>query len=238
MKIMSMEINVPKPVDMAYCYGMLLRSSVIAKFRKGQHQMIHNTEYDRYPKIFTICEEYSAGLNPSKELKILSFGCSTGEECMSIRKYFPSAKIFGVDIDKSTLDSCNKRNKDPNISFMYSNFQNIKKEGPFDMIFCMSVLCRWPDTKYLRNITNIYNFLEFQNTIEEIDKVLVKNGLLVVYNSNFIFSDTSIYSKYQVLYDPQIVESGFVYKFDKNNNRVKESQYKECIFIKKRENNE
>lgn len=200
-----------------------------------QHQASIVTQYNRYPKIFAVCKKYYTEKLSYKRLNILSFGCSTGEECFSLTEYFPLANILGVDINKDALVVCNKKSICPNISFMYSNCENVKMKGPFDMIFCMSVLCKWDDTENKENISNIYSFSKFQNAIEELDNVLLKDGLLVIYNSNFRFSESSIYYKYEVLRAPEIDDSGFVHKFDKNNNRIKDEQqskYKECIFIK------
>jgi len=200
-----------------------------------QYQVSIATGPNRYPKIFAACKRYHKEIRSSKRLNILSFGCSTGEECFSLAKYFPLAKILGVDTNKDVLAICNKRNTYKNISFSYSNYENIKDRDPFDMIFCMSVLCKWPETENKKNISNIYSFSIFKNTIYKLDKVLKKNGLLVIYNSNFRFSESSTYHKYKVLYIPEVDESGFVPKFDKNNNIIKkrsQPKYDGCIFIK------
>lgn len=199
-----------------------------------QYQVSTTTRYNRYPKIFIACKWYHTEKLASKSLNILSFGCSTGEECFSLAEYFPLAKILGVDINRDVLDLCNRKNTNQNISFLHSNCNDVNNVGPFDIIFCMSVLCKWTDTENKQNISNIYSFSKFQNTVEELDKILVKGGLLVIYNSNFRFSESSIYHKYGVLHNPEIDESGFVQKFDKNNNLIKRElqKYNECIFIK------
>ncbi len=54
----------------------------------GAHQLSNATEMDRYPEIFQACANHFGG----KKLKILSFGCSTGEECVSILKYMPNSE--------------------------------------------------------------------------------------------------------------------------------------------------
>lgn len=200
-----------------------------------QHQVSIATCHNRYPKIFAACKKYHKEMHSSKRLIILSFGCSTGEECFSLAKYFPLAKILGVDTNKDVLTICNKRNTYKNISFSHSNYEKIKDKGPFDMIFCMSVLCKWDETANKKNISKIYSFSRFENTIYKLDNVLKKNGLLIIYNSNFRFSESSTYHRYKVLYIPEVDESGFVTKFDKNNNRIKkrsQPKYDGCIFIK------
>lgn len=197
------------------------------------HQTSTVTMHDRYPEIFAACRKYY-DKKPGKKLNILSFGCSTGEECFTLARYFPFATIIGVDVNKDALEECNKKNTYPNVYFMHSSTETITSGAPFDMIFCMSVLCSWGETENRQNISNIYNFSKFQNTVEVLDTVLSKDGLLVIYNSNFRFSDSSIYGRYRVLYDKDIDGSGIVQKFDKNNNMIpKEFQkYMECIFIK------
>jgi chemotaxis methyl-accepting protein methylase len=163
-----------------------------------------------------------------RRLNILSFGCSTGEECLTLAEYFPSATILGVDTDEGLLTICKQKNTYPNVSFVISSSENIKKRGPFDIIFCMSVLCRWGADS---NEVTAYSLPKFQRIIGELDKFLAKYGLLVIYNSSFRFSDSSIYYKYKVLYDPEI-DSGFVTMFDKDHNIMSRPLYKDCIFIK------
>lgn len=195
-----------------------------------QHQRSWHTENNRYPDIFNLCRDYWNKLE-QENLNILSFGCSTGEECFNLLRYFPLSNITGVDINKVSIDKCNKKNVYKNLSFMYSNYENIKFKSPFDIIFCMSVLCRY-------GVGNDdYKFSEFNGVLQELDNLISKNGLLVIYNSNFRFSDSDIYHKYNPLNSYRIKESGFVPKFDKNNNKLNNDlcNYKYCVFTKIKE---
>lgn len=158
-------------------------------------------------------------------MNILSFGCATGEECFTLLKYFPSSSIFGVDINKERIDICRNNNTNSSISFIQSNYENIKMKSPFNMIFCLSVLCNYGTGN------DNYKFSEFDGTLVELDSFLSKNGLLVIYNSNFRFSDASIYHKYKVLPDNNI-SCGDVPKYDKNNIILNNYAYKDTIFIK------
>ncbi|MGG7620247.1 hypothetical protein [Bacillus coreaensis] len=72
---------------------------------KNVHQTTSLTYMDRYPKIFTACQKYFEG---KEDIKILSYGCSTGEEVLTLRRYFPNAQIIGVDINKQSLVTCSK----------------------------------------------------------------------------------------------------------------------------------
>ena len=58
------------------------------------------TSMDRYPVIFNGCKDYFEG---KKNIKILSYGCSTGEDVLTLRKYFPDIRIVGADINIHSL---------------------------------------------------------------------------------------------------------------------------------------
>ncbi|HUN04336.1 MAG TPA: hypothetical protein PLS00_15915, partial [Niabella sp.] len=148
---------------------------------------------------------------------------------INIDKFFmPSvANIIGVDIYGRVLRKAESANKFNNIRFMLSNETNITSAGPFDTIFAMSVLCRWEDTKGVDNCSQIY----FEETLELLDKNLNVGGLLVIYNSNYLFRDSAISKKYRPLFGDEITGSGFVHKFKKTGERELQ-EYKEVIFQK------
>src|SRR5262249_37915409 len=62
------------------------------------HQAKSTTKLNRYPEIFAAATKAA----PSAR-KILSFGCSTGEECVTLANYFPTAQIIGADINVLNL---------------------------------------------------------------------------------------------------------------------------------------
>src|SRR3989339_2271176 len=110
----------------------LSKNSFIIKFLKNLkkqkiHQVKNSTSFDRYPEIFFVTKKYFDDNFENKNIHILSFGCSTGEECFSLRKYFPNAKIIGVDINEENIIKCRANNTDKKISFYLSNKKNISK---------------------------------------------------------------------------------------------------------------
>ena len=200
------------------------------EFRKifsEQHQLTSTTSYDRYPEIFSEIKKLSEKCHPI----ILSYGSSTGEECFTLRNYFPNATIIGADINKNNLRIANRKNYDPAIHFIYSTRESLVTNGPYDIIFAMSVLCRWEDTKNLQNCEKVYPFAKFDNTVNLLYSLLNKNGFLVVYNANFRIEESSLHKKLTIIETPDIKDSGFVYKFDRSNNRVL-SPHKTVIYKK------
>ncbi|MBT1696490.1 methyltransferase domain-containing protein [Fulvivirgaceae bacterium PWU4] len=200
------------------------------QFYADQHQLTSVTSADRYPELFEEAKKALKGL-PSDEIKLLSFGCSTGEECFSLRKYFPQGFIVGADINKSNLKKASDKNTDPWIKFILSNDANLAAEGKYHAIFCLSVLCRWEDTKDVENCEAIYPFEKFEKTVSSLTNLLAPNGILVIYNSNFRFEDSEISSQFEIVSTPSVKNSGFVHKFDASNRKVHQ-QHKHCIYRK------
>ena len=169
-----------------------------------QHQIHTTTEINRYPKIFN----YIAA-NYSNIKNILSFGCSSGEECVTLRGYFKFSNVYGVDSNKIILNEAINKNND-NFIYYSHTIDDIPK---VDCIFAMSVFCKHPESFNLK-FNNIYNFSSFNEEIKKLDSKLKSNGIFVIYNSNYFFSDTDVYNNYSFIeYD---FEKEFVKKFDKN----------------------
>lgn len=191
-----------------------LRKSQRRKY-KNQHQLTSTTKPNRYPEIFTGV----ANLVSKNNLKILSFGCSTGEECVSLQQYFPEGQIIGADINMNNLKIASRTNSSQQIKFILSTSEHLISNGPYDIIFALSVLCRWDDTKDLDNCSSIYPFTKYQETVGQLFELLNNGGLLVIYNANFMIEDTN-YSKQLIpCHLSSVTNSGFVHKFDRNNNR-------------------
>jgi SAM-dependent methyltransferase len=203
-------------------------SAFLRSFRSSQHQVTSTTQLNRYPEIFTALREKAPA---NRDLKILSYGCSTGEECFSLRNYFKDATIIGVDISSGNLRKARKNNTDKRIEFFQSTPEVIAQLGPFDIICCFSVLCRWEDTKDMDNCERVYPFGKFDEATTFLSGHLRKDGLFAIYNSNFRFEDATIFSNFVTEDTPAVTNSGFVHKFDRNNNRVSQS-HKSCIYRK------
>lgn len=173
-----------------------------------QNQISHSTAYNRYPKIF---KEISSIIPNPKQ--ILSFGCSKGEECNTLHElYFPNTKIIGLDISEELINENNKNNIFENIEYV-SNIEKITNKS--DLIFVMSVLCRWPESD------GEYKFETFTNTLNIIDNLLEKDGYLCIYNSKYLFTETELFKKKYKYIATKNNETGFVFKYHINKKRLK-----------------
>ncbi|PLR68702.1 class I SAM-dependent methyltransferase [Bacillus sp. UMB0893] len=198
---------------------------------KNVHQTTSLTYMDRYPTIFSACRDYFDG---KQDLKILSYGCSTGEEVLTLRRYFPNAHIIGADINKHNLAICRKLPVDEKITFIYSTISEIQKYGDFDAIFCMAVLQRKPHyiaEKGISSLKKIYPFEKFERQIMELDNLINPQGLLVVHFTQYSLWDSTLASRYEALGNHN-QDDYLSPVFDKNSNLIKNPTPQNNIFIK------
>ncbi len=180
-----------------------------------QAQRAVHTALDRYPEIFAAAARMAeANRDPglSRPLRVLSFGCSTGEECYSLSSYFSDADIFGCDINPSVLSIAKHRQQIGNITFFNSSPEMLRKHGPFDVVFCMSSLCLYPEANRPEGEAGKFPFSAFEDLVSGIDSALAPGGLLVIYNSNYSLRMSGLAANYDAVQVDTVVENGFVNK--------------------------
>jgi hypothetical protein len=165
--------------------------------------------------------------------KVLSYGCSTGEEPAALAQRLPTARIIGADVSSFALKKARRRcAQQTNISFVNTAKNRLNEMGPFDAIFAMSVLCRYPATKSVANCSEIYPFERFEEACSGLDALLRPSGYLVLYNTNYRFTDTVTATDYEVIDLDDLRLSGSVEKFDIDGSRSNDQNYVHCVFRK------
>jgi hypothetical protein len=193
-------------------------------------QTASTTFMDRHPDIF----EFIKLQFGEKSIRILSFGCSTGEECFSLRKYLPNAHIIGVDINPSSIETAKKSIlKDEKMEFLNLTIEDLKKLEKFDAIMGLSVLCKNPEAQELQDISTIYPFSRFNDAISVFDSILNANGFLIIRSSNFRMRDTDVFNKYDIVDFENRREPLDFPKFDSKNKRLNNFLETEEFFQKK-----
>lgn len=213
------------------------RTTILNRLRNPDslHLTCNYTKMDRYPEIFTLVRKHfeTQGRADDENLKILSFGCSTGEEAFTLRSYFPKADILGVDISEWNLKEARKKNKDPKIRFLFSDDETLRENGPFDAIFCMAVLLRIAHRmEPAESSADEYPIDKFVEQITEIDSHVAEGGTLTVCHTNYHLRDTPIYARYEPL-PFEFSERDLIPKYDTNNRLLPESNTDERVFVKR-----
>lgn len=123
----------------------------------------HMTREERFPLIFDSAKK----LKPDAK-RVMSFGCSTGEECQALAKRFPEAEIIGLEIDHYTIQTARKKNKNPKIFF----HDEIGGTGTYDLVTALQVFfCMEEPIPRDRMIANL----------KKIDAHLNPGGVLMLY---------------------------------------------------------
>jgi len=199
------------------------------QFSGNYYQIDFYTLNNRYPLLFRQCRHYlSAVPNP----RILSFGCSTGEEVFTIGRYMPGASIMGVDINKWCIKQCKKKHTDQRFSFYHRFSIEFDKACDFDAIFCMAVFQRTENRTRTSEISNSITFEQFEQDILMLDKKLKPGGLFTIEFSDFSFTDTACSDHYR----PLVFEKNKLSRnrplFGKDNKKIQDGQDQFRMFVK------
>lgn len=137
------------------------------------------TEFNRYPEIF----ERTASIVPLG--RVLSFGCSTGEEVRSLKTIKNNTwnVVHGVEQDEACLTIA--RAHDPTGLYVR---ELDSLPHCYDLVFCMSVLCRFPPV----DPEPYFSFEDFEKAIVAIDRVVAPEGILVLWNAQYDFRQTTV----------------------------------------------
>lgn len=157
------------------------------------------TKVDRHPALFAFAQQR---LSEEGEVRILSFGCSTGEEPLSLASYLPDALIDAVDINPRSIAIARRRTRKQGIKII--NFQ-VGDRPPalvecYDAVFCLSVLRQGQlDADQPEICSDIFPFSKFEATVGGLDRTIRPGGLLFIWGSNFHFAHSAIANKYRAI---------------------------------------
>ena len=151
------------------------------------HQTAPYTWLNRYPALFGLAAELKSGAR-----RILSFGCSTGEELVSLRSRFPDAEIVGAEINARSRAIARRRVAADRRTMVIAP-ESIA--GTFDLVFALSVLQRDPhglkNEMAVEHLAARYPFARFDAGVRGLVARLRPGGFLVVANSLYRVEDSS-----------------------------------------------
>jgi hypothetical protein len=218
-----------------FIFNGRIRSEIFyGKIRSHRHHQIYTyTAKDRYPELFGECKKYFLDIQSNPSPKLLSFGCSTGEEVFTLGEYMPFASIIGVDINQWCINRCEKKNVHQKYFFYNRNSKKFDNLNDLDAIFCMAVLQRTENRTSANNSRAIeYTFSKFDSEVLVLHHKLKVGGLFIIDEADFSFLDTQCAGNYEPLQfqNNQILKKRPL--FDKNNVKISETQFYYRIFLK------
>jgi SAM-dependent methyltransferase len=158
------------------------------------HQRSSATRLDRYPRLFK-----AASVAVPTARRVLSYGCSTGEECQTLARYFPEAEIIGADINPLNLLVARVKSRGKRIRYIAADDKLIQSHGPFDAVFCLGVLTRAKDTRNVDDASFIYPFERFAERVAFLSDLVRAGGVLAFHGTSYRFADTPQANGYTVI---------------------------------------
>jgi SAM-dependent methyltransferase len=198
----------------------------------GRFQPYSHTLPDRYPWLF----EFAAReLGRRERLRILSFGCSRGEEVFTLRRYFPRATLRGIDVDPRNIALARARApQDQELSFAIAADTRAEPSAAYDAIFCLAVLCLGDLTaRGARRSDPYLRFAQFEEVVSDLARCLKPGGLLFLHTTNFRFSDTGVAAGFETALEAQPAQLAPDVLFDRSNQLLPGVRYLPVGFRKR-----
>jgi SAM-dependent methyltransferase len=200
----------------------------------GRFQAYSHTLPDRYPWIFEFIRSRVAD---EAATRLLSFGCSRGDEVFSLRKYFPAAAIKGIDIDPRNIELCFARLTSANsrtTCFVAASDTQAETSGSYDAIFCLAVLCLGDlTTSGAQRSDPRLKFEDFDRMVADFARCLKPRGILVLHTTNFRFCDSSVAGDFDVVLEADAAQLAPDVLFDRDNKLITGARYHPVAFRKR-----
>ncbi|HET9061436.1 MAG TPA: class I SAM-dependent methyltransferase [Acidimicrobiales bacterium] len=160
-----------------------------------------DTVEDRYPELFSALAQWLGG---GSETAVLSFGCATGEEVFTLRRYLPDARLRGLDINRWNVAECRRRRRrrgDQRMSFAVAGTAGAELPGSYDAVLAMAVFRHGSlgGGQHPAHCDHLISFEAFERTVGGLVKALRPGGYLLIEHANFRFTDTVYAGDFEVV---------------------------------------
>ena len=214
--------------------GMESRNAALLLLRPPVElfQPYGTTSYDRFPEIFQLVREW---IGDGAGVRVLSFGCSTGEEVFSLRRYFSEATIVGIDINPFNIAVCRVRlwrSGDKGTIFATAGSTTGQADASYDAIFAMAVF-RHGDLNVSPpppTCDHRIRFADFERSVTGLARCIKPGGLLVIHHAMFRFGDTCVAAQFEPIECANHFLDGPL--FDRENRGLPAGNYPNLIFRK------
>lgn len=209
--------------------GRRLRRPVEERFQPYAY-----TLPDRYPWLFDFAAQRLDGIVSPR---LLSFGCSRGDEVLSLARRLPRAAIKGIDIDPKNIAACRSRwppSQDRRIVFEVASNTRKEPSGYYDAIFCLAVLCHGDLTvKRARRSEPLMRFSDFEQTVVDLARRLRPGGFLFLHTTNFRLCDTILQDRFEVVLEARPEDMAQDVLFDREGRLMPGARYYPVGFRKR-----
>lgn len=180
---------------------------------QSANSQIHTTLF-RYPTLFGYAYYLQKnGFLPANP-RILSFGCSTGEELLSLRHYFPTARLFGCDVVKTALEQARQLTRgDAWTTVFGSTTGAIRSHGPYDLIMANSVLCE--NSADPVRLKTMFPFSRFEDLLCDVAQYLAPDGVICLHNASYLAEESPDFLRLAAPVRSHFAALGYVPRFSR-----------------------
>lgn len=175
-------------VAKALVVGGERREAAVARIVRPDNlfQPYTTTGPDRYPEEFGTVRD----LLTADEPRILSFGCSSGDELLTLHDYFPSAHIRGIDANPLAVRTARKRTAGTGrITVVKGVDARAEAPASYDVVLALAVFRHGALSDSPARCEEYIRFADFERTVDGLAAAVKPGGFFVHRHANFRFTD-------------------------------------------------
>lgn len=195
------------------------------------HQAWGTTAVNRRPKLVQAISEI---VPDGDKKKVLSYGCSTGEELVELRQKYHRAQLFGTDLNRTSLRKAKTTLADCAVELFVSTEADLRRYGPYDLIVACSVFIRHPEDTHTDDLSRLYPFRVFEKGILRLFENIKPGGLMCIHNANYRVMDTDLAASLRAIRHPDVAQSPNVPLFASSGRKLSPAPYEDQLFLRER----
>lgn len=151
-------------------------------------QPFTTTTRDRYPEEVECIAETCVTSAP---VRILSFGCASGAELLTLRERFPGARIVGIDINPLAVRRARRAVRGTGIVVRRAGDAAGEPAASYDVVLAMAVFRHGALNSGPPSCDAVIRYADFDRTVTGLCRAVAPGGLLAIRHANFRFTDTA-----------------------------------------------
>lgn len=158
-------------------------------------QPFTTTARDRYPEELACMREALSDVAPDR-LRLLSFGCASGEELLTLHERFPGARITGIDVNPLALRAARRRIDEASagdlVTLVRAGDAAGEPEAAYDAVLAFAVLRHAGLNDGPPSCSALLRFADFERTVEGLCRAVRPGGIFAIRHASFRFTDCAV----------------------------------------------
>ncbi|HET6152694.1 MAG TPA: class I SAM-dependent methyltransferase [Marmoricola sp.] len=181
--------------------GGEFREAAVARLTRPDNlfQPFTTTGWDRYPEEFGRARDALASRDPA----ILSFGCASGVELLTLRQYFPTSRIRGIDANPLAVRAARKRvravGESVAITVARGSDASAEAASAYDLVLALAVFRHARLNESPASTAGVLDFTDFERTVTGLAATVRPGGILMLRHANYRFGDCAVAAGFDLI---------------------------------------